>query len=191
MMTVAERIKAVRETFGMNRVHFAEALGVSGTIISLMEKGKANVSRKTLKLLEEKFGISPVWITYGMGEMFVRSDVFVESVLNKLQSVTGISARTAEPAAVTGREVSQMLEVIEQREQLRNEAPDRMMRIRNAFGLSQNQLAKRLGYTRAYISAVEKGIQRPSARMAELIEQELGVSANWLLYGVADTVKCA
>lgn len=188
MNTVAERIKMIRDTFGLNQTQLAEGLGVSSTIISMMEKGKANVSRKTVKLLEEKFGINPAWLNYGMGEMFVRSDVFVESVLNKLQSITG---KAVQPETVTGSEIGLWLEKIEQREQLKKEAPERLMRIRNAFDISQNQLAKRLGYTRAYISAVEKGLQSPSRRMAELIEHEFGVSATWLLYGVADNAKCA
>ena len=73
----------------------------------------------------------------------------------------------------------------EKRAELKKEAAERLKQFRNAYKMSQNQLAKQIGYTRAHISAIEKGLDRPSKQMADKIENEFGISANWLLYGTA------
>ena len=190
-MNEAERVKKVRKLFNMNQTQFAEVLCVSSATISQMESGKISVSRRNAKLLEEKFGVNPVWLLYGTGEMFNRTDVFTESVLSKLQQVSGTAYAPGKNADTTVKDIGQILEMIEQKDQLKKEASDRLIRIRTAFGLNQSQLAQQLGYTRAYISAVEKGLQPPSRRMAEMIEQQLGISANWLLYGIPDNASCA
>lgn len=184
-MSITERIKQVREMFCMNKTEFARLVGITMSLISQMELGRANVSWKTSHLLEEKLFISQRWLHYGEGGMFIRDDITVETVLNLNPDLKKICEyRMALRNAVGEKGRGKSFRVLEQ-EQMRKEAAGRLKRIRDAFDINQNQLAKRLGYTRAYISAVEKGLERPSQRMAEMIEAEFGVSAEWLLYGNA------
>ena len=209
----AERIKSVRETFRLNRTEFAQILGLSISIISLMESGKTLVSEKTVTLLERTFLINPDWLYNGVGGMFSREDVTVESVLEMYPTVKKLYEIRQEQQTVREMMIRNRLAWKEQRERAklyaeenkrrsrlvrreqtekaRREAGDRMKKFRSAFQLNQNQLAQRIGYTRAYVSAVEKGIQKPSARMVELIEAEFGISAAWLLNGTAANTQYA
>ncbi len=177
-MNAAERIKAVRKAFHMKQFEFAECIGVTSCLISSMELGKISVSRKTAEKIKDKLFISPAWLLYGVGSMFVGKYIDAELVLN---NISGWKVKFH----ATGMTIEEWLDQMNQREQMRDDAPARMIRFRNAFQINQNQLAKKLGYTRAYISAVEKGIQRPSRLMAGRIEAVYGVSAAWLLYGAA------
>ena len=182
---MADRIKMVREKFHMNRTEFAASIGITSSLVSQMELGKVNVSWKTSHLLEDKFGISQKWLHFGEGAMFIREDITVESILEQYPEIKKLyDARVDRKKAAEDRIWNRAVR-IEKRDAMRREAADRLKKIRDAYQINQNQLAKRLGYTRAYISAVEKGIQKPSLRMAEMIEAEFGVSATWLLYGTA------
>ena len=171
--------------FYMNRSEFADTLGISVTLISQMESGKTGVSWKTARLIEAKYSISPAWLVNGVGNIFIRDDITAESVLKEhpdLKLLFDIKERTQMAAE---EKLRNRIALKEHREKLKKESAERIVKFRNAFQINQNQLAKRLGYTRAYISAVEKGIQMPSRQMADLIESEFGVSATWLLYGTA------
>ncbi len=181
MANAAERIKIVREAFLMNRSEFADSLGIANSMISQMEKGKANVSWKTAYLLEMKYSISPNWLMYGNGRMFSRDDATVESVMNSNPMLKKLhDIREWKMKAKKELEMNHIA-VAEMRETIKMEAAKRMMSFRNAFKINQSQLANQLGYTRAYISAIEKGIQKPSERMAKLIEEKYGIKASWLL----------
>ena len=171
MMSIAERFTSVREMLHMNRSQFADFLGITGSLVSSMERGIATVSRKTTARMADLLSINPIWMQYGVGDMFVKPDITLESILENNQALKA--------AYETG------IEKEERKIARRQTAAERLKTFRNYIGINQNQLAKRLGYTRAYISAVEKGIQMPSRQMTDLIEAEFGVSSNWLLYGKA------
>lgn len=175
-MNAAERMMKIRKAFHMNRSEFAECLGISNPLIGAMESGKTGVSKKTAAKMQDTFLISPAWLQYGVGDMFVGKNIDAELILNRLPC-RGSQFRGA------GMTIEEWIEQMEKREQLKNDAPARMVKIRNAFQINQNQLAAKLGYTRAYISALEKGINKPSKKFALLMEAELGISAKWLLYG--------
>ncbi len=185
MNTAAERMKMVREMLHLNKSELAVCLGISCTLISMMELGKTNVTWKTAHLLEAKFEINPKWLEYGEGNMFISEDMSVERILDKNPMLKRLYELRSKQFASAEEKLRLRVAKVERREQIKQEAADRMRRIRDAFNINQNQLAKRLGVTRSYINAVETGRERPSLRMAKMIEADFGVSANWLLYGVA------
>ena len=82
MNTVAERFESVRMMLHLNRGQFADFLGITGSLVGCMEKGTAAVSRKTTARLTERLGINPIWLQYGMGDMFIRSDISLETILS-------------------------------------------------------------------------------------------------------------
>lgn len=184
-MSTAERIKEIRKMFHMNQTEFGTSVGITPSLISQMELGKANISWKTSHLIEEKFSISQKWLHFGEGSMFIRDDIEVDTILNRDPEIKSIYERRMnhEMAIIKGNEIHEAQK--EWRIRMRKEAADRLKQFRNAYQINQNQLAKRLGYTRAYISAVEKGLEGPSEKMAALIEEQFGVSATWLMYGIA------
>ena len=62
-----------------------------------------------------------------------------------------------------------------------------LVRLRTVAGLSQRELAERLGYHASYISVLEAGRRRPSLEFVEKLTKELHlwpiqffVAADWL-----------
>lgn len=62
--------------------------------------------------------------------------------------------------------------------------------LRNAKGISQEELATRLDLARAYISYLESGRRYPSIEMAIAIAQALEVRPGELLDKVAERLSC-
>lgn len=67
---------------------------------------------------------------------------------------------------------------------------DRIAEIIKENGLKQKELASMLGVTESYISALLKRTNiNPSKSFANLIEEKLGYSANWILTGEEPKLK--
>ena len=64
-----------------------------------------------------------------------------------------------------------------------SELKDRLQELRQAYSLSQRQLAKRLGVTSQLISMMETGKSQISHLTAKAIESEFGVNHEWLMTG--------
>lgn len=61
--------------------------------------------------------------------------------------------------------------------------PERMVQIRNNFGISQGKMAKQLKITPAHISNLETGKRSPSDIIIAMICKEFSVSEVWLRTG--------
>ena len=67
---IAERIKIIRESLGLNQKSFAESIGISSNAtISRWERGLNFPPADTLAVIQEKYGISVEWIVTGQGTM--------------------------------------------------------------------------------------------------------------------------
>lgn len=64
-----------------------------------------------------------------------------------------------------------------------NTINDRISSQRHKLGLSQEDLAKRIGITRVSVSKWESGLNQPKGRYLSEIASALGVSVEWLLTG--------
>ena len=64
-----------------------------------------------------------------------------------------------------------------------NELRDRLQEVRRTFGISQRELAKRVGVTSQLISMMETGRTQLSHLTAKAIEAEFGVNHEWLMNG--------
>ena len=73
-MTQGERIKDVRNSFGLTLEKFGEKLGVTKTAISRIEKGERSLTEQMTKSICREFSVDYMWLTTGEGEMFVESD---------------------------------------------------------------------------------------------------------------------
>lgn len=72
-LEIYERIRKVRETFGLTRAQFAERLGVSASEITNVEfnKIKRPESKESLyRSIAAEFGVALDWIKSGAGDMF-------------------------------------------------------------------------------------------------------------------------
>jgi transcriptional regulator with XRE-family HTH domain len=60
--------------------------------------------------------------------------------------------------------------------------PSALYELRLRRGLTQAQLARRIGVRQANISSLERGVQRPTVRTAHALAVALGVRANALFF---------
>jgi transcriptional regulator with XRE-family HTH domain len=60
-------------------------------------------------------------------------------------------------------------------------AGDNIKRTRLAAGLSQEELARRAGLDRTYVSGVERAVRNPTLKVIERLAGALGTSASELL----------
>lgn len=69
-----ERLKDLRKTLNLSQDAFGERIGMSGGAISLLEKGKRNVTEQVVKSICREYSVDYMWLTTGDGEMFMESD---------------------------------------------------------------------------------------------------------------------
>lgn len=76
-----DRIREVREHFGLSMEKFGSRIGIGKASISLLESGKNNPSVQTITLICREFGVNEQWLRTGEGEMFEQTR---ETVLDRL-----------------------------------------------------------------------------------------------------------
>lgn len=70
-----ERIKKVRLHSGLTQEEFANRIRVTKSSVSSLESGRNNPSDRTIELICSKFGINPIWLKTGEGDMTVPQPV--------------------------------------------------------------------------------------------------------------------
>lgn len=78
-----DRIREVREHFGLSMEKFGSRIGIGKASISLLESGKNNPSVQTITLICREFGVNEQWLRTGEGEMFEQTRA---SVLDRLST---------------------------------------------------------------------------------------------------------
>lgn len=63
MARLADRLKELREDFGLTRLEMAERLGVNKSTITRYENGDMNPTIDMLLKIRETFGVTVDWIT--------------------------------------------------------------------------------------------------------------------------------
>ena len=58
---------------------------------------------------------------------------------------------------------------------------ERLKKLRQEKGMSQGDIARKLGVHRCYISGIERGVRNPTVKNVERIAEALGVSPHMLL----------
>lgn len=83
-----DRIREVREHFGLSMEKFGSRIGIGKASISLLESGKNNPSVQTIILICREFGVNEQWLRTGEGEMFEQTRA---SVLDRLSTEYDLS----------------------------------------------------------------------------------------------------
>ncbi|MFA5129985.1 MAG: helix-turn-helix transcriptional regulator [Patescibacteria group bacterium] len=63
MYSFSEFLKKIREESDLRQEDLARILGVSTILVSMIETGQKDVSKKFIKVLADKMGVSPISIT--------------------------------------------------------------------------------------------------------------------------------
>lgn len=66
-------MRALRKDSGLNQEAFAVPLNVTRGTISDIERGTNNLSLGLFWLIVEKYGVDPVWLYHGVGQMQTKS----------------------------------------------------------------------------------------------------------------------
>ena len=69
-MCIETRVKEVRKHLDMTQTEFGDALGVSRDVINSYERGRVVPTQTFTELLCMKYGVDPIWMETGEGEMF-------------------------------------------------------------------------------------------------------------------------
>lgn len=69
-----ERLKKARKALGLSQTEFAEKLGLTQPAIGFLEQGKTPITEKHIKPICAIFGINELWLTQGVGDMFIKRD---------------------------------------------------------------------------------------------------------------------
>ena len=83
-----DRIREVREHFGLSMEKFGSRIGIGKASISPLESGKNNPSVQTITLICREFGVNEQWLRTGEGEMFEQTRA---SVLDRLSTEYDLS----------------------------------------------------------------------------------------------------
>ena len=81
LMTINERIKAVRKDARLSQTAFAERLGATRGVITNIEGNLTTPNNSFVSLICREFGVSLAWLETGEGEMYVRRSVNEELAL--------------------------------------------------------------------------------------------------------------
>ncbi len=87
-MTRGERIKQVRDFYGLSQEDFGGRLGLGRSFISLLENNKRHASERTLKDICEKYGVNYHWLAQGTGTMRSADHDIIETFVQSLVSIS-------------------------------------------------------------------------------------------------------
>ncbi len=72
-MTVGQRIRVLRKELKLSQPVFGAKIGVSKDVVVNMELERAPVKELMLKMICKTFGVNPLWLEEGVGEMFLET----------------------------------------------------------------------------------------------------------------------
>lgn len=79
-MLLQDRIKQIREHFGLSQAHFAQRIHKSPGFISLVESGRSDVSEETIATICSVLPLNREWLLTGEGEMTSQAAVDMEKI---------------------------------------------------------------------------------------------------------------
>lgn len=79
-MLINDRLKNLRENLNLTTRAFGAPLNITGGAITNMEKGRRNITERTIKDICQTYNVNPEWLSEGIGPMF--NDVVSELPVN-------------------------------------------------------------------------------------------------------------
>lgn len=65
-----ERIKEIREYYSLSQKEFGERIELKQNSVAVVERGKRNLSERSINLICKEFSINKTWLLTGEGDMF-------------------------------------------------------------------------------------------------------------------------
>lgn len=70
LITMENRLRLVRKELKLTQEALAQRLGIGKSALSMIETGKAALSRRNINILSQEFNVRVEWLETGQGEMF-------------------------------------------------------------------------------------------------------------------------
>jgi transcriptional regulator with XRE-family HTH domain len=80
VVSISERIKAVRKALGISQREFCKGIYLSHSFYSKIETGTRNPNERVYELISNKYNVNKDWLLMGRGEMFGKTPPDVELV---------------------------------------------------------------------------------------------------------------
>ena len=87
MISIQNRVKKVREHFGLTQAQFALRINKTSGLISLIETYRCNVSEDTIKRICNVFSVSEEWLRTGIGDMTQMVPVDKENIRTRIKKI--------------------------------------------------------------------------------------------------------
>ena len=81
------RFKEIRKKLGYTQNEFGERIGITGSTISDIERGKLSLTERNISLICEKLGVNENWLRNGEGEMFDIYNLPEDEITKALASI--------------------------------------------------------------------------------------------------------
>ncbi|MDD6194859.1 MAG: helix-turn-helix transcriptional regulator [Lachnospiraceae bacterium] len=75
-----DRIRELREHYGLSQAQFAQRINRSPGFISLVETGRSNLSREVVERICAVYGVDEGWLVNGKGKMIDKAPVDMENI---------------------------------------------------------------------------------------------------------------
>lgn len=89
-MTIGDRVKQLRKDKNMTLEAFGKQVGVGKTSISKLEHNTCALTDQMAISICREFGVNKDWLESGIGEMYVKSDVFDLGEYAKQHGITDL-----------------------------------------------------------------------------------------------------
>lgn len=146
-----ERIKQIREHFGLSQSQFAMKINKTPSFIANVETGRSSISENTVQSICDVFVVNKDWLMNGTGPMFKN----------------GVKRDPADKEGIGAR----------------------LRTVRKEYGLTQDQFAERVGYSKTQVHYAEKGRVIPSNVYISKVATAFHISIEWLMSGEGNMVS--
>jgi transcriptional regulator with XRE-family HTH domain len=82
-MAIGDRFKEIREELGLNQSELARSIGVTPSIISDIERGDKEPSKKIISSLIIKYRVNSNWLLTEYGNKYIKDEIMQKSCLEK------------------------------------------------------------------------------------------------------------
>jgi len=82
-MAIGDRFKEIRENLGFNQSELARSIGANPSIISDIERGDKEPSKKIISALIVKYKVNSNWLLIEQGDMYIKDDLPQKSRLEQ------------------------------------------------------------------------------------------------------------
>ncbi len=74
MSDIGVRINTIRKTLELTMEEFGKKIGITRSSVNSLEKGVNNPSEQTIKSICREFSVDYLWLTKGIGDMFIEEE---------------------------------------------------------------------------------------------------------------------